>query len=286
MTKSIPIALYLISTFFLLKPQLSLANSVNQLCHEASHKLRTIKLSTCINMKWQETGYFTNQNRPLVIKEVLPNKNRPPKGKILFIGGIHGDEYAAISLTYLWLKSLLNSQDQVQYQWLFLPIANPDGLMHAPATRTNANGVDLNRNFATPDWSELALYSWKNHYKKAKRRYPGPYAASEIETRWIQGIIRRYQPDAIISVHAPFGLLDYDGPEHATPNKIGNLKLRALGTYPGSLGRYAGEYLKIPVLTVELNNSGKLPNAQEIKKMWQDLESWIENKIKSKEVDF
>jgi len=277
---------YLLSltiSFFILLP--SQASSVDKLCQEVSQKLRTVIYDTCLKMRWQPTGYQTAQGRPLVIREVTPIQNYP-KGKILFIGGIHGDEYAAISLTYLWLKTLLENPAEVQYQWLFLPIANPDGLMQSPATRTNGQGVDLNRNFDTPDWNQLALYNWRHHYQSAKRRYPGPYAASEIETQWIQRLIQQFQPDAIISLHAPYGLLDYDGPEHAEPNQIGALKLRPLGTYPGSLGRYAGEYLKIPVLTLELKHSGKMPNQQEIQTMWQDLKNWIATKIKNKTLDF
>lgn len=266
------------------------SEDVDKLCQSVAKKLRTVKLDTCLAMQWQDSGYKTSEERPLVYREVTPiDTQQPPEGRILFIGGIHGDEYAAISLTYLWLDALLKARTSPvasHYQWLFLPVANPDGLLHQPAQRQNGRGVDLNRNFNTPDWNALALHNWKTIYHQNPRRYPGPYPASEIETQWIQQIIDRFQPDAIISVHAPYGLLDYDGPEHAQPNKIGHLKLRPLGTYPGSLGRYAGENLKIPVLTVELTKAGRLPNRKEIQQMWQDLEHWIGDKIEHREIDF
>lgn len=255
-------------------------------CHDLSEKLRTVQYQKCLKLGLNESHLYQSiEKRPLTYREVLPSASMPPKGRILFIGGIHGDEYAAISLTYLWLQTLLKQETETGYHWLFLPLANPDGLFQNPATRPNANSVDLNRNFPSPDWDELALRTWKNHYHKNKRRYPGPFANSEPETQWLVELIKRFQPNAIISIHAPYGLLDYDGPEHAQPNKIGHLKHRALGTYPGSLGRYAGEHLNIPVLTLELKSAGRMPKDSEIKHMLQDLENWVAEKIQQNDRD-
>ncbi|RUM91207.1 MAG: murein peptide amidase A [Thiomicrospira sp.] len=259
---------------------------IQDFCKDLSDKLRTVKYQKCLELGLNESHlYQSTEKRPLTYREVLPSSSMPPKGRILFIGGIHGDEYAAISLTYLWLQTLLKQGTETGYHWLFLPLANPDGLFKTPATRPNANSVDLNRNFPSPDWDELALRTWKNHYHKNKRRYPGPFANSEPETQWLVELIERFQPNAIISIHAPYGLLDYDGPEHAQPNKIGHLKHRALGTYPGSLGRYAGEHLNIPVLTLELKSAGRMPKDSEIQHMLQDLENWVAEKIKQNDWD-
>jgi hypothetical protein len=43
--------------------------------------------------------------------------------------------------------------------WRFIPVLNPDGLLAKPARRMNANGVDLNRNFPTPQWAKEAKAS-------------------------------------------------------------------------------------------------------------------------------
>lgn len=252
-----------------------------QFCQDLSQKLRTVKYPDCLNLELHVSfKHQSVEQRPLTYKEVVPKPElSPPKGRILFIGGIHGDEYAAISLTYIWLKTLLQPATTTEYHWLFLPLANPDGLFQSPATRTNANTVDLNRNFPSPDWQKLALKTWQSHTGKNPRRFPGDRANSEPETQWLVQLIERFQPNAIISLHAPYGLLDYDGPEHALPNKIGHLRHRALGTYPGSLGRYAGEYLNIPVLTLELRSAGTMPSAKEIQIMLKDIETWVETKI-------
>ena len=261
-------------------------SGINQLCEDLANKLRTVNLQGCLELNLKASQTVTPQGRALAFREVLPNEKTPPKGRILFIGGIHGDEYAAISLSYLWLQALTQTYQHTDYHWLFLPLANPDGLFQKPASRTNANKVDLNRNFPSPDWDALALSTWKKSYRSSKRRYPGPYANSEIETQWMVQMIERFNPDAIISLHAPYGLLDYDGPEHAQPNKIGQLRHRPLGTYPGSLGRYAGEHLSIPVLTLELKSAGNMPTESEIRIMLDDLLKWVDEKIEQKELDF
>lgn len=253
--------------------------SINEFCTKLDAKLHTVTLDGCNAFELQTLTKNSTLGNPLTHREVLPSADIHPKGKILFIAGVHGDEFASVSLTYLWLKELLGEKD-TYFHWLFLPVVNPDGLFKSPATRTNANLVDLNRNLPSPDWEEKALSEWKNRFHSNKRRYPGPYANSEIENQWLVYIIERFEPDAIISIHAPYGMLDYDGPAHAIPRQIGSLKYRPLGTFPGSLGRYAGEYLNIPVLTLELGSAGSMPSLKEIKLMRYDLENWLETKIK------
>jgi len=265
------------------KPTQATVQDINHFCKALSKKLRTVTYSGCTHLGLHASHQRSVQNRLLTYKEITPNTGRPPLGRVLFISGIHGDEYAAISISYLWLKTLMNNPKKNHFQWLFLPLANPDGLFQHPAQRQNADGVDLNRNFPTPDWDKVALKAWKTHYYSRPRRYPGPFAASEPETKWLVSLIQRYHPDAIISIHTPYGLLDYDGPVHAMPDKIGNLKLKTLGTFPGSLGRYAGETLNIPVLTIELKHSWSLPKREEILTMWADVQKWLIRKVPKKE---
>ena len=77
-----------------------------------------------------------------------------------------------------------------------------------------------------------------------------------------------------MSVHAPYDLLDFDGPAEA-PQRIGQLYLNQLGVYPGSLGNYGGVDLNIPVVTLELPSAGIMPSRENIKDMWDDLETWL-----------
>ena len=63
-------------------------------------------------------------------------------------------------------------------------------------------------------------------------------------------------------MHAPYHLVDYDGPPTA-PDKLGSLYLRDLGVFPGSLGNYAGLDLEVPIVTVELDSAGIMPSSTE-----------------------
>lgn len=259
---------------------------INDFCLEWSKKLRTVEYEPCLAFNLEQSSHFSVENRPLLHREFIPAEGVRPKSRVLAIGGVHGDEYSAISISYLWMKTMQKHPESLGHHWLFLPLANPDGLFRRPATRQNANGVDLNRNFPTPDWDESAIKFWKSHYRSNPRRYPGTGPSSEPETDWQVSIIKAFQPDAIISIHAPYGLLDYDGPDFARPDRVGNLKLHQLGTFPGSLGRYAGEYLNIPVLTIELDSAGSLPSEQEMLQIWHDMNEWIDGKLEPAEKDF
>jgi murein peptide amidase A len=260
--------------------------AINQLCKEWSDKLRSTDYEPCMALQLQGSGYSSVQGRALVHREFLPKDPQRPEYRVLAIGGVHGDEFSAISISYLWMQAIINHPQNVKHHWLFLPLANPDGLFKSRSTRENANGVDLNRNFPTPDWDDAAYKYWIQHARKNPRRFPGSSAGSEPETQWQVNVIKAFQPDAIISIHAPYGLLDYDGPDFARPDQMGHLKLRQLGTFPGSLGRYAGEYLNIPVLTIELESAGSLPSGQDILQIWQDMNEWIEGKLQTEERDF
>lgn len=171
---------------------------------------------------------------------------------ILVISLIHGDEYQSGSVARLWMERLetIDSRNS----WRILPIANPDGL--ARKTRTNARGVDINRNFPSEDWDELALKLWAERYKKNKRRNPGQSAASEVETQCLIQHIQEFKPSFIISIHTPLAVLDFDGPKINYP-KFGHLPWVKVGTFPGSLGRYMWVDHEVPVLTVELKPGNK-----------------------------
>ncbi len=168
--------------------------------------------------------------------------------RILALGLIHGDEPLAGELTVAWAERL-KKLDKFRSTWRIVPMLNPDGLLRK--TRPNAAGVDLNRNFPTRDWSEEAMAYWEKSQKKNDRRFPGEGPASEPETKCVIAHIKDFKPEFIVSNHTPYRVLDFDGPQMPFP-KYPDLPWRALGNFPGSLGRYMWRDYKIPVLTVEL----------------------------------
>ena len=101
-----------------------------------------------------------------------------------------------------------------------------------------------------------------------------------METQWLVKLIKEFEPDVILSLHAPYHLIDYDGPPTA-PKVLGSLSLRRLGVYPGSLGNYAGIDLKIPIVTVELKSAGIMPSEKEVGRLWRDLVQWLGRQLSS-----
>jgi len=208
----------------------------------------------------------------------VPAPGGAPSFKVLLLGGIHGDELASVALAFDWMarsRAAARAQPRppsATVAWRFVPLLNPDGLLHVPATRVNANGVDLNRNFPTADWARDARPYWVQRTKKDPRRFPGTRPLSEPESRWLLAQIEDFRPDVIVSVHAPYGLLDFDGPPPA-PRRLGSLQLDPVGVYPGSLGNY-GSQKAVPVMTLELKSARQVP-AAELAAMWDDLQRWI-----------
>ncbi|MDP1931304.1 MAG: M14 family zinc carboxypeptidase [Gammaproteobacteria bacterium] len=245
---------------------------IDSLCREIGGKLGSVTIEDCKAQDLQFSGSLSVNERALAFKDVLPPANQPVS-RVMIIGGIHGDEYSSISIMFRWMEILQRTPSDF-FHWRFLPAANPDGLLDGTAVRQNANGVDLNRNFPSGDWLLAAHDTWRKTTGSNPRRFPGHAPASEPETQWLVAQIEEFKPDVIVSVHAPYDLLDYDGPPEA-PHKIGQLYLHQLGVYPGSLGNYGGINLGIPVVTLELPSAGIMPNRQNIQGMWDDLHTWL-----------
>lgn len=247
--------------------------AVNRACQLLSQRLASVKNADCKNAGLKPVA-VTRQGRTILLRD-YPAADEVAPLRVLLIGGIHGDELSSTSIVLQWMQKQIVRASSRAIHWRVVPCLNPDGLLARPARRTNGRGVDVNRNFATPDWTELAHAYWERKTRKDPRRYPGTAAASEPETQWLQNEIAAFAPHAVVQVHAPYGLLDYDGPR-TPPRNLGFLDLRDLGIYPGSLGNYAGEYLGIPTLTLELPNATSLPSSTQSAKIWDDLLRWLD----------
>lgn len=181
-------------------------------------------------------------------KAAKPDEKEPKR--VLVFSLIHGDEFPSGAVSRSWMERLTFIEPR--NHWRVVPILNPDGLKLK--TRTNANGVDVNRNFPSSDWDEKALQYWEKQTKKDKRRYPGAKSNSEKETRCAIAHIDDFKPDLILSIHTPYGVLDFDGPKIAPPN-FPHIPWKNLGNYPGSLGRYMWVDRSKPTLTIELHGN-------------------------------
>ena len=212
-------------------PQGKTFKDINQICERAK------QFSSCTSVKNIPIAHFDFEGDPKVKKSQ----------RILVFGIVHGDEEQSGTVALSWLSRL--REIQPRNAWRIIPVLNPDGWK--TKTRTNANGVDVNRNFPSNDWDQLAHKYWKDKASSSPRRFPGNKAASEPETRCAIDHIADFKPDFVISIHTPLGMLDFDGPRVEMP-KFQPLPWVRLGNYPGSLGRYMWVDRNVPVLTVEL----------------------------------
>jgi murein peptide amidase A len=201
----------------------------------------------------------SHKDNPLFFKIFGDNT----KNSTLFLGGVHGDEPAPV---YILIRLAIFLQEHPEYykdkQIVIAPLVNPDGFL--VSTRTNARGVDINRNLPTTNWQHDAFAEWKNKEKGWKKKFPGNTPGSENETKFQIALIKRFSPQKIISIHSPLGFYDYDGATSdldklgqwiKTISKETNFPVKKYRVYPGSLGNYAGVEHKIFTITLELPSS-------------------------------
>ena len=248
----------------------------NSWCNDVTLAIPQIKLKPCVDAQLKPVSAKSVRGRHIMLREFKPEQK--PAARVLVIGGIHGDELTSSSIVFRWLELLQQGDgDSAQYHWRVIPVMNPDGLLAKPPTRVNARGVDLNRNFPTYNWLREAPRYWESKTQRDPRRFPGKAPISEPESRWLHDEITRFKPDVIVSIHAPYGILDFDGPPTGVeaPTRFGRLHLNRVGVYPGSLGNFGGLKEGIPVVTLELPHALKMPTEAELTHVWLDMQKWL-----------
>ena len=262
------------------------ASRLVEVCAAIGRRLHSVSPAVCRDAGLRLSAAVSVNGRPLMMTELAPPPLPPTAAlgplfrplRVLMIGGIHGDELASVALVFHWITR--SNSEPPEFLWRVIPMANPDGLLDTRPHRTNARGVDLNRNFSSQDWNADAMTYWRRFANSDARRNPGRGPASEPETAWLEAQVEEFRPDVIVSVHAPYGVLDFDGPR-VPPMHFGFLRLHRLGVYPGSLGNYAGMDRGIPVLTLELPESGSMPTDRQLEKVWTDMIAWIKQSGRS-----
>jgi len=244
-------------------------------CELFLQRLPTVSRAQCDAAQLTPSGAASAHGVPLFWRDLpVPGVQASADAplRVLVAGAIHGDELTAAALALRWIA--LAEQTERPVHWRFIPVLNPDGLLARPATRTNGRGVDLNRNFPTPGWDKDAPLYWDKRTQRDPRRYPGPSALSEPESQFLHAQMAAFQPHLIVSIHAPYGVLDFDGPL-SPPERLGRLWLDQVGIFPGSLGNYGGVHRGIPVVTIELPHALRMPEDAELRSMWEDLLRWM-----------
>jgi protein MpaA len=170
-----------------------------------------------------------------------------PGGKVvLVVGSIHGDEQAGIEVAE-HVRDAAAIPDGFDV-WV-IPSINPDG--NLIDYETNANGVDLNRNFPTSTWEPIDCQA-------VPLNCSGPFAGSEPETQAVVSFVDEVQPRVTIWYHAVGPVID-----RATQFGVAN---------PSVLTEYAQE-VGYSVATVSCGIGGCTGNATQYQNESDDQSS-------------
>ncbi len=247
-------------------------------CRDWIVRLPNVSRNLCERAAVQTSAGRSIGGRQLYTRDVQAPDSRL---RVLVVAAMHGDELSSASVALHWLGMALQEPPAAMphpVHWRFVPVLNPDGLLSRPPRRTNARGVDLNRNFPTPNWAREAPLYWHKRTGNDPRRFPGRTPLSEPESQFLHAQMMDFAPHLIVSIHAPYGVLDFDGPS-VPPSRLGRLYLDQVGIFPGSLGNYGGVHKGVPVVTVELPAAHKTPSEAEMAQMWVDLLRWTAERI-------
>jgi protein MpaA len=174
------------------------------------------------------------------------------KVDVLIFAGIHGEEPDSTVL----LSRALRSLAQRSRSCAVILCANPDGVQLG--TRGNANGVDLNRNFPSSNWTTAPVtHSWNFNSNGQVTLSPGPRPCSEPEALALQQVVDKIKPEYVVSLHSPLGLID--DPEDTDLGQLFSTRsglrrtVLANETTPGSFGSWTRD-IGVATITYELPN--------------------------------
>ena len=276
-------------------PQVSADASIQSFCSQLATTYATFKWKPAEegcgtgNVPWR-SQLRSHGGSPLIYAEFGKGPSTT-----LILGGVHPDELTPIPLVFKFASHLNDNPSLIPdgSRVIVAPLVNPDGFFKKGASRTNGRGVDVNRNFFTQDWYASAKRWWAERRQKNERHFPGHIPNSEIETLFQIWLIDTFKPDKIISIHAPLGFYDYDGPGDQKPRTLTaseekakslvqtmsvssrNYKIVDYSFYPGSLGNYAGNERGIPTVTLELETT----NPDKINEYWRQFSPGLDHAV-------
>ncbi|MFA6992016.1 MAG: M14 family zinc carboxypeptidase [Candidatus Gracilibacteria bacterium] len=141
-------------------------------------------------------------------KDIFAYKFGDGSRKILFMGGIHGNEVGTVKLMHKLIDYLNESSKELQSKVYVIPCLNPDGHEIAKKSpdyfgggrfgRFNANNVDLNRNFEAKSFSSKNNWFFGNSNVSI---YCGESPLSEPESRLFAEFVKNNGISIVYSLH-------------------------------------------------------------------------------------
>jgi len=181
--------------------------------------------------------------------------------KIIFVGGTHGDEKSSVYTLNSLADYLESNPDKIPAHRtiIIIPNLSPDGF--AASTRTNANNVDLNRNFPANNWKQGVTMPDDSFNANGGGSAP----LSEPESRALANYVLSQSPRLVLTYHAAAGVVipndsgDSDGLAHVYDQKsnlgyASNSQTGSIFTYDttGAFEDWLHDKHGVPTLLLEL----------------------------------
>ena len=239
-----------------------------------------------------------------IYRIIVGNKNAGRK--LLFTGTIHGREYMTAKLlvkqTEYFLQNICkNGIENYDVAIHIIPMVNPDGaaLCHRGINgirnkklkekllemkeedfmkwKSNARGVDLNRNFAA-FWEEYQC----EIQEPSSEQYKGECPESEVETKFLTKLTRKEKFQATISYHSSGEVIYWDfgqqGKLREDTKKLAKIIGDTTGyeliegwdtTAPAGYKDWALLEMKIPSVTIEIGKGDSPLLEGEFPEIWE-----------------
>lgn len=206
--------------------------------------------------------------------DVIQSLRSETKGPnyLYLMAGVHGDEVEGVFCLQKIVK-WLEAQDDLELSMIVIPILNVDG--YRAGTRTNAHGVDLNRNLPAKSWISD---------KRSERYDPGAAPLSEPENQYLDKLFQKFPPRLILTLHSWKPMINYNGDCREVAELLGRYNSYPVVAdiedhpTPGSLGDYAPERYNSPVLTFEFP---VIDDNYSLKSIWEENRIGFETLLKS-----
>jgi hypothetical protein len=218
----------------------------------------------------------------------ITNASKVKKMDVLFIANIHGNEITGRDLMLLFAKDIINiskNRSGSVYKLLdtfrihIVPSLNPDGAERRQ--RTNANRVDLNRDF--PDWTraeqdsmegrEPEVQAIMNYYAEFDFKFSANFhsGAEVINYPWDNSTEKGPLEDFLEDLSFEYVA---NGAQYMKSNFFPTGVTRGYEWYPvfGGLQDWSTHYKNSPHLTIELSNT-KWPAYEDIDYFYENNKS-------------
>lgn len=192
------------------------------------------------------------------------------------LGAVHGDEVEGAHLAQEIFK-WLSSTDEVDMPLIIVPVVNVDGFK--AKNRVNGNGVDLNRNLPSKQWTPEA---------REEKYFPGTAPLSEPENKFLVSLFEQYPPRFILSFHSWYPVINYNGACKEIAEFLASFNKYPIEAdflthpTPGSLGEYGPQAMNCPVLTFECP---VLSETVTLESVWKENEEAFKKLFTSKIIE-